>query len=124
MSNHLNKDLPHYEPQPLEGEIGKLFDSYDDEFKKNGNMLVKIQVGINPFSTSAGSGPPVDYNRKLAVYNKTKSFRCFLDPHKLDGQELIAIIDKRGIGKGYFWAFMERGQQQLTVITDPVHRAQ
>jgi len=126
LRNFVNEDIPGSEPQALEGQVGKLFDSYNEEVKKHGNLLVKIQVGLNQFpDATVGSVPDLDYNRQLAVYNKSKSFRCFLDPHKLDGQELISIIKEKGVGgKGYFWSFMESGEPHLTVITDPVHRAQ
>ena len=126
LRNFVNQDLPGFKSQSMEVEEGKLFDAYNDETKEKGNLLLKIQVGLNgPIDARLGSVPEIDWNRKLAVYNESKSFRCFLDPHKLDGQALISIIrDKGYAGKGYFWAVMESGQQQLTVITDPVHRAQ
>jgi len=118
--------LPGYEPQSLVQEKGKLFDENNDKVKTNGNMLIKVQVMLKSFlDPTVGSVPDVDYGGKLMVYNEGKSFRCFMDPHKLDGQELISIIKVKGVaGKGYFWAFMKPGQKHLTVITDPIHRAQ
>lgn len=111
---------PNYQPEPVELETG-LYEIYNDEWQKSGNLFVKIQALLNPDDFS------INMDGKLLVYNEKRNFRCSLDPHKLQAKELLAIIRDRGVdgAKGYFWAFMEAEKPtELIVITDPVHPAQ
>jgi len=121
MHNLMSNHLPNFQPQAVTPNLTDLFDVYTEEWKKNGNLLLKIQTARKPGYDSAP-----DFSASMLAYNEGKAFQCMLDPKKLDGPELISIIRKRGIGsiKAYFWAFMEPGKQELIVITDPVHAAQ
>ena len=67
-----------------------------------------------------------DLNSDMVAFNEKRNFRCQLDPKMFDAPELISIIRQKGVGrvKGYFWAFMEQGKPELTVITDPILPAQ
>ena len=113
-------------------EPGKLFDVYADEWKRSGNLLVKIQAGLKDRSppdwarTDGKPGASVNYDSEILVYNEKRNFQCMLDPKKLDAKELLSVIEEKGIGgiKGYFWVFMEKGKSELVVITDPILPAQ
>ena len=115
-------------PEELTVDVGKLFNAYEDE-RKSGNLLLKIQVSrLAPFMTVLDPNMtcPPDRDGPLMAYNQSKSFWCKIEPRKLDAQDLISIIERKGIAKtkGYFWAFMEEGKPEITIITDPIHPAQ
>ena len=90
----------------------ELFKIYNNLAKKNGDMVLKIQVPME--------SPAIDPNGLLYAYDKDRSFRCFLDKKKLDAEEVIHLISAKGMlgVKGYFSAFMEEGKQELCLITD------
>ena len=117
-------------PVPLPPkESGKLFDVYADEWQKSGNLLVKIQAGLKAktdWDWGDGSIVTACHDSDMLVYNEKRNFQCFLDPKKLDAKELLSVIEEKGIGgmKGYFWVFMEKGESDLIVITDPMLPAQ
>ena len=122
----MNADVPDYEPQPLVQKTTKLFDDYSDEWDKKGNLLLKIQVCRSlAVDCHADSLLTLFPGKPMKAYNESRSFQCYLDSKKLDGPELISVIREKGVaGKGYFWDFMKRGETEITVITDPIHRAQ
>jgi len=80
---------------------------------REGNIIVKVQISI---LSSA----------HMLVYNQDKSFNCICDPEKLDAADVATLIKERGIDglKAYFWAFMEPGNKDLILVTDPVLPAQ
>jgi hypothetical protein len=56
------------------------------------------------------------------VYNEDRKFECMLDPKALDVADVRAVIQEKGIqgSKGYFWAYMEKGKNEIIIITDPI----
>jgi len=125
MKDVMNVDIPTYRPQSQgKADVKSLFDTYNEEWNKNGNMLLKIQAEVK--NDSNHNWYP-NMQKDLLVYNEKRNFRCMIDCQQLEGQELLSIIRDKGIGKvkAYFWAFMEPGKpEELTIITDPIHRAQ
>ena len=125
MKDVMNVDIPTYRPQSQgRADVKSLFDTYNEEWNKNGNMLLKIQAEVK--NDSNHNWYP-NMQKDLLVYNEKRNFRCMIDCQQLEGQELLSIIRDKGIGKvkAYFWAFMEPGKpEELTIITDPIHRAQ
>ena len=93
-------------------EADRLYQLYSQEYNKKGNLLLKIQAGYDHQSKTVNTESPI------LAYNEDNSFRCFLDQTALDAPELIRILVERG-SRGYFWAFMERGKNEVIVITDP-----
>ena len=87
-------------------------------------LLMIHTAMIKDPNAEAGWLPDPDLD--LVAFNEKRNFRCQLDPELLDGPSLISFIHRNGIGhvKGYFWAFMEKGKRELTVITDPIHPGQ
>ena len=130
MSNLMNERLPNFEPKSTVTKPGDLFAAYINEFKKKGNLLLKVQVAkmMKPTDTLVDriNGYVPNPNKSLLAYNEGRSFQCLIDPKKLDGPKLISIIGKKGLMgiKAYFWAYMEPEKQELVVITDPIHPAQ
>ena len=100
----------------------KLFDIYSQEYKKKGNLLVKIQCMLK-FIPGPGLEPRRAINRDAGfrAYNEDRSFDCWLDAHAGDAEEVRAILTERGklAFKGYFWAFMEPGKNEVVIITEP-----
>jgi len=135
VKNIVNADIPWYEPKAArpvavkELKTKDLFAAYNEAWKNDGQMLVKIQTvrrvpAGRKFPCPNGS-MEIDPNGHMMVYNESRQFQCMLDPNKLDAQKLIAILKEKGVaGKGYFWAFMEEEKREITVITDPMHPAQ
>jgi len=124
MKNFMSWHLPGYELKMSE-PAKDLYKAYTDEWKKSGNLLLKIQAAkLNSRTNTHDSSPNPDSD--LLAYNEARNFMCYLDPKKLDGPELFSVIKEKGVGtiKAYFWAYMEPGKQELIVITDPVHAAQ
>jgi len=109
---------PQPEVQKYMYESDKLFHLYSQEYDKKGNLLLKIQVGLGPMRRSIAP------DQKMMAYNEDRTFLCYLEPHALDGENFIGMMVKRGEMKGYFWAFMEKGKNEIVVITDPKLPAQ
>ena len=121
MSDH----LPGYEHRDEKKPTpDALYNAYAEEWKKSGNLLLKIQVAKLPCKLGEEAEP--NPNSDMLAYNEARNFKCMLDAKKLDAPELFSIIKEKGIMKikAYFWAYMEPGKQELIVITDPVHAAQ
>ena len=102
-------------------------DPLNAKWWKSGNLLVKIEIRLKSeeFDDRPDAMVP-DFDRDLDVCNENASFRCALDPKKLDAKEFLAILQEKGIGgvQGYFWAFLENGNEELVIITDPILPAQ
>lgn len=130
--NLMHSHLPGFERRPdvLDLKVPDLFEAYTEEWKKSGNLLLKIQAAKKKKRVSkklrTGDDFVPDLNADMLAYNEGKTFQCMLDPKKLDAPDLLAIIEEKGVMgiKAYFWAYMEPGKNELIVITDPIHPAQ
>ena len=80
-------------------------------------MLLKIQPMVDDARRIL---PDVD----MMAYNEDRTFFCRLDAHALDADAFKEALIKRGVIKGYFWAFMEEGKQEIVAITEPKLPAQ
>ena len=90
-----------------------LYQIYHDEYLSKGNLLLKFNLAWNPLTNG------INPNKEFNAYNEDKKFYCGFEPHALDADEFIRIVAEEEMPKGYFWAFMEKGKNEVTVITNP-----
>ena len=120
-TERLNQFLPasHQVQMPKIGfglySTDELYQLYESEYNRKGNLLLKLQAAIDESKNQINDDYP------LTAYNEDRKFLCRLDPNALDAAEVKAILVERGgfVFKAYFWAFMERGSNELVILTEP-----
>ena len=110
---HLRRKGPKLSMEIL--DHNRLFSVYENEFREKGNLLLKISGAREMMKKEMVP------DQGFIAYNKDHSFMCWLDRNALDAEDFKKVLVERGGKnfKAYFWAFMEKGKNEITVITEP-----